>query len=114
MPVEAFAPAIAAGFDAISLQFGVPDGSGGVGDIGAAQPGIVAEGSVLGIGFGGQTMVARGELVIPLTTGRFTVQIVPIVIFLIAPEGDRVTSPETCCRKSSGSPALNCERDRTR
>jgi len=93
--VLAFAPAIAAGFDGISLQFGVPDGRGGVRDIGAAQSCNVAEDTVLGIGLAGQTLVARGELQMPTTTGTYTVRIRPLQVSLIAPDGDGAISPDT-------------------
>ena len=94
-PVQAFAREIAAGFDAIPLQFGVPDGSGGVSNIAAAQPCFVADDTVLGLGLYGRTLVAQGELFTPPTTGNFTVRIIPLQMSLIAPEGDRAIDPDS-------------------
>jgi len=84
----------AAGFDGITPQLGTPDGAGGLRDIAAAQPCVVTEETILGVGRDGNTLVATGRLNLPSTAGVYRVEIVPVQILLINAAGNGEISPE--------------------
>jgi len=104
----------AAGFDGITPQLGTPDGVGGLRDIAAAQPCVVNEETILGVGTRGSTLVATGRLNLPLGAGVYHVQIVPVQILLINAAGNGEINPDasaggtlTVTVGSSGEPGEN-------
>ncbi|MCP4247811.1 MAG: hypothetical protein GY778_12250 [bacterium] len=94
-PIQSFAGSVGSGFNGVTPQFGVPNGSEGVDGIAAAQACVVTADTALGVGFPGQTLVARGALQMPETPGLYTVQIEPVQINLIAADGSGAVSPDT-------------------